>query len=201
MSRDGSGARSDPASLSPDGLVVPASLPPPRRPAGPYRICLVCLGNICRSPMAEVILRDELDRAGLADRVVADSAGTGDWHIGQPMDRRAARELARHGLDGSRHRARQFVPSWFSLYDLIVGMDSANLNDLRAMAPGADAASRVVLLRAFDPALAGSREPGDLEVPDPYYTRDDYAPVYDLIRPAARGLAGRLAALLDGARR
>src|SRR5579875_3600211 len=178
MSRDGSGARSDPASLSPDGLVVPASLPPPRRPAGPYRICLVCLGNICRSPMAEVILRDELDRAGLADRVVA-----------------------RHGLDGSRHRARQFVPSWFSLYDLIVGMDSANLNDLRAMAPGADAASRVVLLRAFDPALAGSREPGDLEVPDPYYTRDDYAPVYDLIRPAARGLAGRLAALLDGARR
>jgi protein-tyrosine phosphatase len=161
---------------------------------------MVCLGNICRSPMAEVILRDELDQAGLAARVVVDSAGTGDWHIGQPMDRRAARELARHGLDGSRHRARQFVPSCFDLYDLIIGMDSANLHDLHAMAPDADAASRVVLLRAFDPALAGHREPGELEVPDPYYERDDYGPVYDLIWPAARGLAGRLAALLDGTR-
>ncbi len=88
------------------------ALPEPRDPRRPYRICVVCLGNICRSPMAEVILRDELAAAGLGGKVDVDSAGTGDWHLGEAMDRRARAELSRRGYDGSRHEARQIQPSW-----------------------------------------------------------------------------------------
>src|SRR5580658_2329703 len=102
---------------------TPAGAPAPRHSSGMYRICLVCLGNICRSPMAEVILRDELDRAGLSGRVEVDSAGTGDWHLGEPMDRGARAELSRRGYDGAGHRARQFEPSWFRRYDLVAAMD------------------------------------------------------------------------------
>src|ERR1700753_1143356 len=87
--------------------VSAAALPPPRDPGAPYTVCLVCLGNICRSPMAEVVLRAELATAGLDAAVTVDSAGTGDWHIGHPLDRRAHAELARRGDDGAAHRAPQ----------------------------------------------------------------------------------------------
>ena len=158
-----------------------------------YRICLVCLGNICRSPMAEVILREELDRAGLSGRVEVDSAGTGDWHLGEPMDRGARAELARRGHDGAGHRARQFEPSWFRRYDLVAAMDGPNLERLRRMAPDQQAAGRITLLRSFDPAAEGH----DLEVPDPYNGGpEEYALVFDLVQPAARGLAGQLAQML-----
>jgi protein-tyrosine phosphatase len=157
-----------------------------------YRICLVCLGNICRSPMAEVILRAELDSAGLSDRVEVDSAGTGDWHLGEPMDRGARAELSRRGYDGAGHRARQFEPSWFRRYDLVAAMDGGNLERLRRAAPDQQAADRIALLRSFDPA-AGR----DLEVPDPYNgAPEDYALVFDLVRPAARGLTDQLAQML-----
>jgi protein-tyrosine phosphatase len=157
-----------------------------------YRICLVCLGNICRSPMAEVILRDELDRAGLSDRVEVDSAGTGDWHLGEPMDSRARAELSRRGYDGAGHRARQFAPSWFRRYDLVAAMDGSNLERLRRSAPDQQATDRIALLRGFDPA-AGR----DLEVPDPYNGGpEEYALVFDLVQPAARGLADQLAQML-----
>ena len=106
--------------------------------------------------MADVLLRAELAQAGLADLVEVDSAGTGDWHVGGPMDRRARAELGRHGYDGSAHRARQFQPSWFADRDLVLAMDRANLADLREMAPDAEAAGpRLLLLRSFDPALDG----------------------------------------------
>ena len=170
--------------------------PAPRQPFGPYRICLVCLGNICRSPMAEVILREELERAGLAGRAEVESAGTGDWHLGEPMDRRARAELSARGYDGSRHRARQFGEDWFGRFDLIAAMDSRNLRYLRAAAPGGEA-ERLRMFRAFDPALA--RRAGDLDVPDPYGgTVEEYALAFDLIRPAARGLADQLDKLLAG---
>ena len=115
-------------------LPLAAALPPPLSPSGPYRICLVCLGNICRSPMAEVALTAELAAAGLADAVAVDSAGTGDWHIGHQMERHAHAELARRGYDGSAHRARQVEPSWLADRDLILAMDRHNLADLRRMA-------------------------------------------------------------------
>ncbi len=169
--------------------------PAPRRASGPYRVCLVCLGNICRSPMAEVILRDELERAGLSERVEVDSAGTGDWHLGEPMDPRARAELSRRGHDGTGHRARQFEPSWFGNYDLVAAMDRGNLQRLRRMAPDRQAADRTVLFLGFDPARSGS----DLEVPDPYNGGpEEYELVFDLVQPAARGLAAQLAELLAG---
>jgi protein-tyrosine phosphatase len=150
--------------------------------------------------MAEVILREELERAGLSGRVEVDSAGTGDWHLGSPMDSRARAELSRRGYDGTGHRARQFVPSWFGRYDLVAAMDRGNLERLRRMAPDRRAADRTVLFLTFDPARDGQGSGGDLEVPDPYDGGpEDYALVFDLVQPAARGLATQLAGVLaDG---
>jgi protein-tyrosine phosphatase len=87
-------------------MTLATHLPPARRPDGPYRVAVVCLGNICRSPIADVVLRRALERAGISERVEVESAGTGDWHLGHPMDRRAAAALATAGYDGSQHRAR-----------------------------------------------------------------------------------------------
>src|SRR5215471_13771675 len=152
--------------LMPVNTPAPGGLPKPRQSFGPYNVCLVCLGNICRSPMAEVVLRDELARAGLAGAVSVDSAGTGDWHLGEQMHGPAQAELARRGYDGSGHRARQIQRSWLAGYDLLVAMDQKNLGTLRRMAPPGDA-SRIQLLRSFDPALAAD-DPCEGEVPDPY---------------------------------
>ena len=168
------------------------ALPAPRDPRRPYRICVVCLGNICRSPMAEVILRDELANAGLTGKVEVDSAGTGDWHLGEAMDRGARAELSRRGYDGSGHEARQIRPSWLTGYDLLLAMDRNNLASLRRMADGdRDLADRIRLMRSFDPDAAAQAE-----VPDPYNGGpEQYAEVFDLVEPAARNLASQLAAL------
>jgi len=175
----------------------PDTLPLPRDPGRPYRIFLVCLGNICRSPMAEAVLRAELDQAGLSQAVTVDSAGTGDWHVGNRMDRRARAELAGRGYDGAPHRARQAEPSWLGQRDLVLAMDRHNLADLRRMA-GDDPAerARIRLLRSFDP-----RSGPDAEVPDPYDGRTaSFGMVLDLIQAAARGLAGQLSLALPGGR-
>jgi protein-tyrosine phosphatase len=175
---------------------APATAPAPRQAFGKYRVCLVCLGNICRSPMAEVVLRDELDRAGLTDRVEVDSAGTGDWHVGERMDAGARAELSRRGYDGSGHRARQFEPSWLGQYDLVAAMDEANLRRLQSAAPSQAEKDRVVLFGRFDPDRAVRLAERDLSVPDPYgEDASRFALVFDLIQGAARGLAGQLAAL------
>ncbi len=145
--------------------------------------------------MAETVLRAEIARAGLSGRVEVDSAGTGDWHLGEPMDRRAQAELSRRGYDGAGHRARQFEPSWLERYDLVAAMDADNLARLRRMAPDREAADRAVLFLSFDPARAPSGD--DPEVPDPYGGGpEEYALVFDLVLPAARGLADQLAKLL-----
>jgi protein-tyrosine phosphatase len=133
-----------------------ATLPAPRTP-GRYAIALVCLGNICRSPMADVVLGARVAEAGLADRVEVSSCGTGGWHVGNPMDRRAAATLTAQGYDASRHRARQVDPGRLEEADLVLAMDRQNLADLGG---GSD---RVRLFRDLDPV-----EPGG-EVPDPYY--------------------------------
>jgi protein-tyrosine phosphatase len=167
-------------------------LPQPAGGGASYRICVVCLGNICRSPTAEVILRDELDRAGLGGRVTVGSAGTGDWHIGGPMDSGARAELARRGYDGSAHVARQITADWHAAYDLFVVMDRKNLANLRQMFADGPAQSRIRLMRSFDPAA-----PDGAEVPDPYHgTPAEYVAAFDLVLAAARGLTGELAALL-----
>lgn len=138
-----------------------STLPSPR--GTPYRIAVVCLGNICRSPMAAVVLRQLLDDRGLGDRVEVTSAGTGGWHVGEPMDRRAAATLARAGYDGSNHRARQFDHDWFDR-DLVLVMDAQNLADVGALAEGLDVpADRVRMFAELDP-----RGGIDVEVPDPW---------------------------------
>jgi protein-tyrosine phosphatase len=136
-------------------------LPRPRR-AQTYAVALVCLGNICRSPMAEVVLTAKVAEADLGDRVRVASCGTGGWHAGEPMDRRSAEVLSKHGYDPSRHRARHLVASWLSEYDVLLAMDRDNLSGLRSLA-GPDDEARLRLFRDFDPV-----EPGG-EVPDPYY--------------------------------
>lgn len=158
--------------------------------------------------MAEVVLTDELARAGLAGQVQVDSAGTGDWHIGGPMDAGAAAELARRGYDGSAHRARLFDPAWFPGRDLVLAMDRRNLAQLRRMAPDAESGgARLLLFRSFDPVLANpglaggalaGADPYDGEVPDPYGgAAEDYALALDLVQAAARGLAAALAGFLE----
>ncbi|MEO3797868.1 low molecular weight protein-tyrosine-phosphatase [Nonomuraea sp. B10E15] len=151
-----------------------------------YRVCLVCMGNICRSPMAEVVLRQTLAGRGLGDRVTVDSAGTGEWHVGDPMDERALDLLARHGYDGSVHRARQFAGDWFARYDLVLAMDRDNLSTLRRMAPYE---VEVRLFRSFDPAA-----PEGAEVPDPYYGgTEGFEEVLALVKAASEGVAKHIA--------
>ncbi|MCX6399131.1 MAG: low molecular weight phosphotyrosine protein phosphatase [Propionibacteriales bacterium] len=138
------------------------SAPPPRTP-GRYRIAVVCLGNICRSPMADVVLNARIRDAGMDDAVEVVSAGTGGWHAGDPMDRRAAALLTTEGYDASRHRAQQVQPSWLDEFDLVLTMDRDNLRDVRSLRTDAVDERRVRPFRDFDPD-----EPGG-EVPDPYY--------------------------------
>jgi low molecular weight protein-tyrosine phosphatase len=160
----------------------------------PYRICLVCLGNICRSPMAETVLRAELDAAGLDGKAVVDSAGTGDWHIGDRMDADARATLAGRGYDGSAHRARQFQSSWLAGYDLILAMDARNLADLRRMALGQDG-DRIRLFGEVGELSGADR--GGRDIPDPWGGGpEEFGRVLDLLRTAAPVIAARVARLL-----
>jgi len=112
--------------------------------------------------MADVVLAKRVDEAGLAGRVTVTSCGTGDWHVGRPMDVRAAATLAAADYDPSAHRARQFDPSWLESNDLVLAMDDTNLADVRRADPDVSP-ERVRLFRDFDPV-----DPGGV-VPDPYY--------------------------------
>ncbi len=156
-------------------------------------IAMVCLGNICRSPMAQVVLSDKVDAGSLAGRVLVTSAGTGDWHVGNEMDRRAAVTLSAHGYDPSAHRAEQFTVSWFDDHDLIMAMDRSNHRNIGALAVGGDTADRIRLFRSFDP-LAGD----DLEVPDPWYGgQGGFDDVFAMIERTTDEIARCLDALLS----
>ncbi|CAM3289092.1 low molecular weight protein-tyrosine-phosphatase [Nocardioides dubius] len=162
-------------------------LPTPRT-EGPYRVALVCLGNICRSPIADVVVNARLADAGLDELIVVDSYGTGDWHVGEPMDRRAAAVLTQHGYDATRHRARQY-PAAGTDHDLVLAMDTDNLDELGG------ASERVRLFRSFDP------EPGDSMVPDPYYGGDDgFTLVLRMIERTSDALVEQLSGLAEGSR-
>ncbi|MEK6217053.1 MAG: low molecular weight phosphotyrosine protein phosphatase [Boseongicola sp.] len=142
------------------------------------RILFVCLGNICRSPTAEAVLR------GMAPHLEIDSAGTSDWHIGNPPYRPAIEAAALRGYDLSALRARQVCADDFTDFGLILAMDSANLAELDQICPEHATATR----RLF---LEYARESGQTEVPDPYYTRD-FDGGLDLIEKASRGLIASL---------
>ena len=148
-------------------------------------VLFVCLGNICRSPMAEGAFRAAAARRGIA--VQADSAGTGDWHAGDPPDPRAQAEAARHGLDLSDLRARQVTVADFDRFDHIVAMDADNLARLRSIAPpGARATLSLMLDHA---GRAGQ------SVADPYFGgAAGFAVTWDDVTAAAEGLLDRLSA-------
>jgi protein-tyrosine phosphatase len=154
-------------------------------PAGPVRLLFVCLGNICRSPTAEGVMRWLVAEEGLEDEIEMDSAGTGSWHVGSGPDTRATAAAGGRGvvLEG---RARQVRREDFEEFDLILAMDTANLRDLLALAPAAEGRAKVRLLREFDPAAAAA---GELDVPDPYYGAEDgFGEVFELVEAACRGL-------------
>jgi protein-tyrosine phosphatase len=154
------------------------------------RILFVCMGNICRSPTAEGVMRHLLAEEGLEDAIELDSAGTGGWHAGDPPDRRATAAARARGiaLDGA---ARQVRPTDFEDFDLILAADRENLEDLRAIAPPGTE-GKVRLLREFDPGCEGAP---DLDVPDPYYGGErGFEDVLDLVEAACRGLLARVRA-------
>lgn len=155
-------------------------------PSGtPYRIAFVCLGNICRSPMADVILSELVDSAGLAGKVEVSSCGTGDWHIGQPMDTRAAARLAAEGYDATAHRAQQFDASWLER-DLVLAMDARNLADITGVVERDD---HVRMFRSFDPLAPAHPGPEDLDVPDPWYGGDDgFVAVSSMVERTCQGI-------------
>jgi low molecular weight protein-tyrosine phosphatase len=158
----------------------------------PYRITVVCLGNICRSPIGEAVLRQRLAEAGLADLVAVDSAGTGDWHLGHPADPRTLATLDRAGYP-HEHVARQIAPHWMDSIDLLLAMDEANFRDLEHMRGPADA-PELRMLRSFDPQLQDLPEPHpDLVVPDPYYGGPEgFDEVLRMIERAVDGLVDDL---------
>ncbi len=145
--------------------------------------------------MAETVLRAELAAAGLDGAVVVDSAGTGNWHVGGPMDPGARAALASRGYDGSTHRARQFKPSWLAQRDLILAMDARNLADLRRMArdPSSQGEDRIRLFGE----VGGLTQAGDGDIPDPWGEgAEEFGHVLDLLGAAAPVIAARLARLL-----
>ncbi|GAA2405914.1 low molecular weight protein-tyrosine-phosphatase [Actinomadura vinacea] len=157
----------------------------------PFRVTFVCTGNICRSPMAEWVLRHHVEEEGLD--VDVDSSGTGGWHVGDGADSRTVQALQRAGYR-SAHIARQFEAGWFGSYDLIIALDRGHARALRSMAPGEAARDKIRLLREFDPKAAGR----DLDVPDPYYgDRADFEQVLELVEAAMPGLLDEIRAALE----
>jgi protein-tyrosine phosphatase len=149
------------------------------------RILFVCMGNICRSPTAEGVVRHVVEREGLSDSIELESAGTGGWHVGDPPDQRSAGAARKRGIviEGA---AQQFSTADFDDFDLILAMDEQNRRDILRLASDDDQRAKVRMFREFDPASQG--EP-NLDVPDPYYGGSDgFEHVLDLIEAAAEGL-------------
>ncbi|AWV07402.1 phosphotyrosine protein phosphatase [Lysobacter maris] len=154
--------------------------------AEPLRLLVVCLGNICRSPMAEGVLRARIEASPLAGRVEVDSAGTGDWHVGDPPDRRAIATAREHGIDIAGLRARQIGRDDHHDFDWLLCADRNNLRDVRARAPEAARARTALLLE-----WAGID--GEIEVPDPYTGGPaQFEHVHRLLDAAANGVIERL---------
>lgn len=153
--------------------------------AEPMRLLFVCLGNICRSPMAEGAFRARLEQAGLSHAARHDSAGTGNWHVGDPADERSIACAARHGVDIGDLRARQVRPRDFEDFDLLLCADHANLRDVRALAPPA--------LRGKCRLLADVAGEGELEIPDPYTGgARDFDAVWRMVDRMAEALVARV---------
>jgi protein-tyrosine phosphatase len=161
------------------------------RERGCVSVLFVCLGNICRSPTAEGVMRALVREAGLQERIALDSAGTGGWHVGESPDARATEAAGRRGiaLEGA---ARKVRPRDFEEFDLILAMDASNLRDLKRLAPDEQAREKVRLLREWGRAGSQSSD-GDLDVPDPYYGGPGgFDEVLDLVQASCASLLQQL---------
>lgn len=160
------------------------------------RICFVCTGNICRSPMAEVMFRQLVDEAGFADDFVIASAGTGEWHVGEQVDPRTREALQRAGYDEVPRRARQFELAWFDEYDLLITFDRGQRRILRSWAPTREDRALIT------PLLSFVEEPrSDTEVLDPYYgTEELFDLVRDQIEAACRALLTQMIPVVEAAK-
>jgi protein-tyrosine phosphatase len=144
------------------------------------RVLFVCMGNICRSPLAQGVFEDVLRREDLEDEVFVDSAGTGAWHVGEPPDRRAQRSASSRGLDLSSQRARRIAPEDCENFDYILTMDEENYRAVASLCRGSAVVS---------PFLDFATESPEREVPDPYYGGPDgFEHVLDLVEKASEGL-------------
>jgi len=154
----------------------------------PHRtsVLFVCLGNICRSPLAEGVFRRLVEDAGLSDRFEIESAGTGAWHVGERPDARAEMVANQHGVE-LLSKARQIQPEDLQRFDWIIAMDRENLRALRRMADATGSEAEIQLLRAFDPDADGD------EVPDPYYGgASGFETVYEMVRRSCEALLQRI---------
>ncbi|MBC6429234.1 MAG: low molecular weight phosphotyrosine protein phosphatase [Cellvibrionales bacterium] len=171
----------------------------PHRPDAPPKtaVLFVCLGNICRSPTAHGVFTQQVAAAGLSHAIRTDSAGTGDWHLGEPPDRRTQHHAQQRNIDLSALRARQVRPADFREFDYILAMDRQNLRDLQAMRPPTYAGTLALFLDYLNPENAGKKPKHQREVPDPYYGgADGFEQVLDLVEQAARNLLREIAAQL-----
>jgi protein-tyrosine phosphatase len=160
-----------------------------------YRIITVCTGNICRSPMAALMLAEALAAEGLTAAVV-DSAGTTAYEAGRPIDPRAARKLLAHGISSDRHVAREWRAEWFQGHDLILALDVDHYGWLRQAAPDPAALAKIRMLRSFDPAVA-ERDLLDQGIEDPWYGgHADFDLTWDLIHAAVPGIVEHVRAQL-----
>lgn len=132
-------------------------------PSKVIQVCFVCLGNICRSPLAQGVFETLVAKEGLEETILTDSAGTGAWHIGEPPDGRMSATAMKNGI-ALNSRARQFTPGDFRRFDLILAMDQSNKETLESLCPENLAREKLKLFRSFDPDNTGG-----LDVPDPYY--------------------------------
>lgn len=148
------------------------------------KILMVCLGNICRSPLAEGIMQEKIRERGLSWSV--DSAGTGSWHIGEKPDVRSISEARRNGIDITRQRARQFKPADLHEFDLILAMDRSNLRNIQNLITDPDLEGKVHLI--MDLANPGD----DSDVPDPYWNDDGFSQVYRMLDAACDSILDRL---------
>ncbi len=150
--------------------------------SGKMKVLFVCLGNICRSPMAEGLLRDKIQKLKLDWEV--DSAGTGPWHVGEAPDSRAQVTMLEHGIDISGLRGRQFSAKDFDRYDLILTMDDSNYRDVLIMARNEQDRQKLRRVLEFYPGSS-------IEVPDPYWNSDGFEEVYRLLDEATERLIGQ----------
>ncbi|WP_456425678.1 low molecular weight protein-tyrosine-phosphatase [Rhodocaloribacter sp.] len=156
------------------------------------KVLFVCLGNICRSPLAEGVFRHAVEERGMARHFDIDSAGTGSWHVGELPDRRMSATARRHGISLDAQRARQFSRRDLVHYDHIFVMDKDNLQDVLFLDHDGSLGHKVRLFREFDP------EPDDLQVPDPYYGGPQgFEKVFQIVRRTAQGLLEALAGEYD----